>query len=147
MLEEARNLSVYPARELLERRAGEILHTATAGAYAKVGLDERTLRPQVWVSTVGAWKEATDLSQATSDQLYLALRLALLDVISGDRRPPLFLDEPFAHLDATRRRAMIAVLEAASRDRQVVLFTCWPDFDAVADRVIVLDQVPQGVAS
>ncbi len=147
MLEEARSLSVYPARELIERRAGEILNTATAGAYAKVGLDERTLRPQVWVSTVGAWKEAADLSQATSDQLYLALRLALLDVISGDRRPPLFLDEPFAHLDATRRRAMIAVLEAVSRDRQVVLFTCWPDFDAVADRVIVLDRIAEGVAS
>lgn len=147
MLEEARALSVYPARELLERRAGEILNVATAGAYARVALDERTLRPQVWVSSVGAWKETADLSQATSDQLYLALRLALLDVISGDRRPPLFLDEPFAHLDENRRRAMIAVLRAASRDRQVVLFTCWPDFDAVADRVIVLDRVPQGVAS
>jgi uncharacterized protein YhaN len=147
MLEEARTLSVYPARELLERRAGEILNLATAGAYAKVALDERTLRPQVWVSSPGAWKEAPDLSQATSDQLYLALRLALLDVISGDRRPPLFLDEPFAHLDESRRRAMTSVLRAASRDRQVVLFTCWPDFDAIADRVITLEHVPQGVAS
>lgn len=147
MLEEARTLSVYPARELLERRAGEILNLATAGGYAKVALDERTLRPQVWVSGAGAWKEATDLSQATSDQLYLALRLALLDVISGDRRPPLFLDEPFAHLDESRRRAMISVLRAASRERQVVLFTCWPDFDAIADRVITLERVPQGVAS
>jgi len=147
MLEEARTLSVYPARELLERRAGEYLSLATAGGYTKVALDERTLRPQVWVPSVGSWKEAMDLSQATSDQLYLSLRLALLDVLSGDRRPPLFLDEPFAHLDADRRRAMVAVLGAVARDRQVVLFTCWPDYDAMADRVIVLDQVVRGAAS
>jgi hypothetical protein len=42
---------------------------------------------------------------------------------------------------------MVAVLGAVARDRQVVLFTCWPDYDAMADRVIVLDQVVRGAAS
>ncbi len=140
MLEEARTLSVYPARELLERRAGEYLATATGGAYGKVSLDERSLRPQVWVSSATSWKDALDLSQATSDQLYLCLRLALLDVITGDRRPPVFLDEPFAHLDEDRRRAMVDLLKAAARDRQVILFTCWPHYDAVAERVVVLNR-------
>lgn len=138
MLEEARALSVYPARELLERRAGDYLALATGGAYARVALDERTLRPQVWVATASAWKDVVDLSQGTSDQLYLCLRLALLDVIAGDRRPPLFLDEPFAHLDDTRRQMMTSLLSIAARDRQVVLFTCWPHYDAVADRVVTL---------
>ncbi len=140
MLEEARTLSVYPARELLERRAGEYLSIATDAAYSKVALDERTLRPQVWVASTGGWKDATELSLGTSDQLYLCLRLALLDVISGDRRPPLFLDEPFAHLDDSRRHTMTALLSAAAKQRQVVLFTCWPHYDAVADRVITLER-------
>lgn len=142
MLEEARTLSVYPARELLERRAGEYLSTATDGAYNRVAVDERTLRPQVWVPSAGTWKDAVDLSQATSDQLYFCLRLALLDVITGDRRPPLFLDEPFAHLDEGRRKAMLGLLTTASQDRQVVLFTCWPHYDGIAEKVVVLDRAP-----
>ncbi len=138
MLEEARAKSVYPARELLERRAGQYLSLATGGVYGRLAIDERTLRTQVWAPSASDWKEAGDLSQGMSDQLYLCLRLALLDVITEDRRPPVFLDEPFAHLDAERRRAMLALLVAAAKDRQVVLFTCSPDCDAVADRVIVL---------
>ena len=142
MLEEARSQSVYPARELLERRAGQYLSTATGGAYNRVAIDERTLRTQVWVPSAGDWKEAGDLSQGMSDQLYLCLRLALLDVITEDRRPPVFLDEPFAHLDGERRRAMLTLLVAAAKDRQVVLFTCSPECDAIADRVIVLEPPP-----
>jgi uncharacterized protein YhaN len=147
MLEEARTLSVYPARELLERRAGEYLGQATDGAYNRVALDERALRPQVWVPAVGTWKDAAELSQATSDQLYLCLRLALLDVITADRKPPLFLDEPFAHLDDKRRVAMLSLLATAAKDRQVVLFTCWPDYDKVAERVVVLDRAAVSRAS
>lgn len=140
MLEEARTQSVFPARELLERRAGEYLSQATDGAYSRLALDERALRPQVWVPAAGTWKDASELSQGTSDQLYLCLRLALLDVLTADRKPPLFLDEPLAHLDEERRRAMLHVLGAAAKDRQVVLFTCWPDYDQVAERVIVLER-------
>lgn len=140
MLEEARTQSVFPARELLERRAGEYLSQATDGAYSRLALDEHALRPQVWVPAAGTWKDASELSQGTSDQLYLCLRLALLDVLTADRKPPLFLDEPLAHLDEERRRAMLHVLGAAAKDRQVVLFTCWPDYDHVAERVIVLER-------
>lgn len=139
MLGEARSQSVYPARELLERRAGQYLSSATNGVYNRVAIEERTLRTQVWAPSAGDWKEAGDLSQGMSDQLYLCLRLALLDVITEDRRPPVFLDEPFAHLDGDRRRAMLALLVAAAKDRQVVLLTCSPDCDAAADRVIVLE--------
>lgn len=142
MLEEARTLSVYPARELLERKTGEYMAAATDGVYNRVTVEERTLRPQVWVPSAGGWKDATELSQATSDQLYFCLRLALLDVITGDRRPPLFLDEPFAHLDDARRHAMLGVVAGAARDRQVVLFTCWPYYDEIAGKVVVLNQTP-----
>lgn len=140
MLEEARSQSMYPARELLERRAGQYLSTATGGAYDRVAVDERTFRTKVWAPSAGDWKEAGDLSQGMSDQLYLCLRLALLDVITEDRRPPVLLDEPFAHLDGERRRAMLALLAVAAKDRQVVLFTCSPDCDAAADHIIVLER-------
>jgi uncharacterized protein YhaN len=140
MLEEARTMSVYPARELLERRAGEYLAMATDGVYNRIAVDERALRPQVWVPAVGTWKDAAEFSQGTSDQLYFCLRLALLDVLTADRKPPLFLDEPFAHLDDTRRRNMLSLLSIAAHDRQVVLFTCWPHYDQIAEKVVVLER-------
>jgi DNA repair exonuclease SbcCD ATPase subunit len=140
LLEEARAQSLYPAREVLERRAGEYLAAATGGAYSRVAVDERTFRPQVWVPAADAWKDASELSHATSDQLYLCLRLALLAAITGDRRPPLLLDEPFAHLDDGRRRAMVGLLARAAKDRQVILLTCWPHYDEAADKVVVLDR-------
>jgi uncharacterized protein YhaN len=142
LLEEARTVSVYPAREMLERRTGEYMATATDGAYTRVAVDERSLRPQVWIPQAGTWKDPTELSQGTSDQLYLCLRLALLDVLTADRKAPLFLDEPFAHLDDQRRRSMLSLLNVAARDRQVVLFTCWAHYDQIAEKVIVLERTP-----
>ena len=140
MLEEARARSVYPARQVLARRASTYLATATGGAFTRVAVDDRTLRPVVYVHD--GWREPADLGQGLADQLHFCLRLALLDVMTGDRRPPLFLDEPFAHLDEARRRAMWPLLAAAAKERQVILATAWPHYDAVADRVILLEHVP-----
>lgn len=138
MLEEARRQSFFPARELLERRAGEYLRVATRGGYQKVALDERTLAPKVWVEAVRAWKGPAGLSQGTVDQLYLSLRLALLDVICQGRTPPLFLDEPFVHVDPERMNGVLALLAGAARQRQVFLFTAWQRDDLPADQIITL---------
>jgi uncharacterized protein YhaN len=96
----------------------------------------------VWIPQAGTWKDTVELSQGTSDQLYLCLRLALLDVLTADRKAPLFLDEPFAHLDDHRRRNMLSLLSGAARDRQIVLFTCWAHYDQIAEKVIVLERTP-----
>ncbi len=138
MLEEARRQSFFPARELLERRAGDYLRVATRGAYQKISLDERTLTPQLWVDAVRGWKGPAGLSQGTVDQLYLSLRLALLDVICQGRTPPLFLDEPFVNVDPERMSGVLNLLAGAARARQVFLFTAWPHDGLPADQVITL---------
>ena len=138
MLEEARKQSFFPARELLERRAGDYLRVATGGAYQKISLDERTLTPRLWVGSVRAWKGPAGLSQGTVDQLYLALRLALLDVICQGRTPPLFLDEPFVNVDPERMSGVLSLLAGAARARQVFLFTAWQHEQLPADQVITL---------
>ncbi|MGH2452231.1 MAG: ATP-binding protein [bacterium] len=138
MLEEARRQSFFPARELLERGAGDYLRVATRGAYAKISLDERTLTPRLWVDAVRGWKGPAGLSQGTVDQLYLSLRLALLDVICQGRTPPLFLDEPFVNVDPERMSGVLDLLTAAARARQVFLFTAWRHDELPADQVITL---------
>jgi DNA repair exonuclease SbcCD ATPase subunit len=144
MLEEARRQSVFPARELLERRAGEYLRLATRGAYQKISLDERTLTPRVWVEAARGWKGPAALSQGTVDQLYLSLRLALLEVICQGRTPPLFLDEPFVNVDPDRMAGVLRLLATAATMRQVFLFTAWQHGELPADQIITLPvgQVP-----
>ena len=71
------------------------------------------------------------LSRGTLEQIYVAVRLALVDAIDADARLPMFLDELFAHWDAHRLDALVRVLGAVE-GRQVVVSTCHA---ALADRL------------
>jgi uncharacterized protein YhaN len=74
------------------------------------------------------------LSTGTREQVYLALRLALLDELdrSGERLP-LFLDEVFVNWDARRRGRGLDLLATAADTRQVFLFTCHDDLAREAE--------------
>jgi DNA repair exonuclease SbcCD ATPase subunit len=62
------------------------------------------------------------LSRGTQQQIYLLLRLGLLEVMSGGTETlPLFLDDALALADDDRRAELLKVLE--SEKRQVIYFT------------------------
>jgi len=63
------------------------------------------------------------LSDGTVDQFHFAVRVALADVLLGDLRPPLLLDDPFRYADSERRASLHAMLAAVGSERQVVYFT------------------------
>jgi hypothetical protein len=63
------------------------------------------------------------LSDGTLDQFHFAVRIALADVLLGDLRPPLLLDDPFRYADAGRRESLHAMLESIAAERQVLYFT------------------------
>ena len=71
------------------------------------------------------------LSRGTLEQIYVAVRLALVDAIDSGARLPLFLDELFAHWDSHRLDALVRVLGAVE-GRQVLVSTC---HGALADRL------------
>ncbi len=67
------------------------------------------------------------LSQGTREQVYLALRLAIVDHLDAEgERLPLFMDEVLVNWDAWRRDRAFELLERIARRRQVFLFTCHP---------------------
>lgn len=68
------------------------------------------------------------LSQGAQDQLYLALRLAIADLVGGDVSLPMLLDDPFVNCDAQRLERIRQALTEASRERQIVLFSHRDDF-------------------
>ena len=63
------------------------------------------------------------LSTGTAEQAYLSLRLALSDMIAGNKIP-VFLDDVFAHYDEERTRKGFLFLSEYSRLDQVIFFTC-----------------------
>lgn len=119
----ARQMTADRVREELGRRTGQVLHRLTEGRYERVELDpELSLR--LYSPAYGDWLEEPELgralSTATLDQLYLALRLALLELLTGQARPPLLLDDPFNHFDEERLAAAYRILEEISADHQVL---------------------------
>jgi uncharacterized protein YhaN len=75
--------------------------------------------------------ERGQLSKGTLDQLYFALRLALVDLLFPAANPPIFMDDPFVKFDPRRKRAAIGLCQEIANRKQVFLFTCSSDYDQV----------------
>ena len=71
----------------------------------------------------GDYVETNNLSIGTIEQLYLSLRISMIDELSEEKLP-LFLDETFAYYDEERLRNVLMFMIKESRRRQVFIFTC-----------------------
>ena len=71
----------------------------------------------------GNYVPAERLSVGTIDQIYLSLRLAMLDEVS-DEKVPIILDEAFAFFDEERLRNILIFLSKEYSERQIIIFTC-----------------------
>ena len=71
----------------------------------------------------GNYVPAERLSTGTIDQLYLSLRLAMLDQVSNEK-VPIILDEAFAYYDDNRLKNILNYLATEFEDRQIIILTC-----------------------
>jgi len=98
--------------------------TGAEGRRVRLGAD---LRAEV-VETDGRALSVAQLSQGARDQLALALRFAVADLMADDAALPLVLDDPFLNWDAGRAAEARRVLrEATARGRQVWLLSHRPE--------------------
>ena len=99
------------------------LPVVTNGRYVDAMVDPESLAVRV-CGDGRRWREAELLSFGTAEQVYLLLRLALVEHLSaGHDTCPLLLDDVTVHADADRTREILELLLAVSKERQVVLFT------------------------
>lgn len=63
------------------------------------------------------------LSIGTIDQMYLALRLSMVNQLSSEKMP-IILDESFAYFDHERLKNILAFLAIELKKHQVILLTC-----------------------
>lgn len=108
----------------LGARAAEIFSAITAGRYDKVLLSrDFSLSAEPAGDPVG--RSIRLLSQGAADQLYLAVRLAICDmVLPEEKRVPLILDDALVSFDDDRLHAALDYLLAESEKRQILLFSC-----------------------
>lgn len=111
------------------RRAGEYLDLITGGRYVRLFLEPTDKGERLTLQERGNPfpypVEDVPISRGTLDQIYLALRLAVIDHLDADQEPmPLFLDEVFVNWDEGRRERALLLLDQVSGRRQVFLFTC-----------------------
>ncbi|HEX4835092.1 MAG TPA: AAA family ATPase [bacterium] len=144
LLDTAYRDTIVPGKVDLERRASRYLRALSGGAYDRLEVDAQTLAPRVWVGPPKEWADAAEreIGSGGVDQCYLALRLALVDLLCLERRrPPVFLDDPFLAYDEERQASALRFLCDLAGERQIFLFTCRGVYDAYADRVLVLEGV------
>ena len=105
------------------RQASRYLQLMTDGRWQKVKMSsEGTLQIEDAAHTS---RDPLHLSLGTRQQLYLALRIALLQQAdSVGKAIPVFADDILVNFDSRRRRGAAKALAELARTRQVVLFTC-----------------------
>lgn len=108
----------------LGRRAAEIFGELTDGRYSGVVLD-RAFHLSAEPSGDPVYRDAQLLSAGTMDQLYLAVRLAICElVLPTDKAVPIVLDDALANFDDVRCKTALKWLKEAAKSRQILLFTC-----------------------
>ena len=115
----------------LSELSGDYLSRLTDGAYSALVL-ERDLGARVYTPENPASREAAYFSGGTQDQLYLAVRLAVSQLLCPGT--PLILDDALVRFDDTRLLSALRVLRDEAQNRQVLLFTCQSrENDALAE--------------
>nr|WP_325232705.1 AAA family ATPase [uncultured Oscillibacter sp.] len=108
----------------LGTRAAEIFGRLTGGAYTGVILD-KALHVSAESADAGVPRDAGYLSAGAADQLYLAVRLAVCDlVLPLENAVPIVLDDALASFDDARCAAALDYLRKEAETRQILLFTC-----------------------
>ena len=127
-------------------RAADYLRHITLGRYDRLELGEGAEDSLQLLGPVASEpRPVGSLSQGTREQVYVALRLAVIDHLDADgERLPVFMDETLVNWDAWRRDRALELLERVAERRQLFVFTCHPgmaaDIEDRGGRIVALER-------
>lgn len=103
------------------KNLSESIQKISSNKYNKVTINDEN--GMIIENNRGEYVEAIKLSTGTVDQLYLALRLSMIDELSKENLP-IILDESFAYSDNNRLKNMLQYLTSDLNNHQTIIFTC-----------------------
>ncbi len=106
-------------------KASSIFKTLTLDSFSRLLVDSDGPAPRLFgVRPDGQQVDVAGMSEGSRDQLYLALRLAALEIqIAQGFNMPLIADDLFINFDDRRTEAGLKVLGDLSRSMQVIFLT------------------------
>lgn len=125
----------------LLQRAGQLFAQFTLGGFERLVPDLDTTPPRlIALRNTGERVPIEGLSEGTRDQLFLALRLAALELHIGSARPlPFIADDLFVNFHDARSRAGLAALGELAQRTQVIFLTHHEHLAEVARQAIGAD--------
>lgn len=120
-------------------RAGALFSTLTTGRYLTLRVDADGPSPRLLgLRDDGRTMVEVDaMSDGTTDQLFLALRLAALEQsVAAGTSLPFLADDLFVNFDDQRAEAGFKVLADVAKSTQVLFFTHHPHLMAIARSVV-----------
>ncbi len=109
---------------VVSHKAGMLMHRLSGGRYTGV-LFNKSMKFKVRAENEAVQREAEYLSDGTIDQLYLAARLAVSElVLQNDDLCPIILDDVLANFDDERAKYALDLLSEIAMYRQIIFFTC-----------------------
>ncbi len=97
-----------------------IISEITGGKYSEILLD-RELNIKIKDESNNLFVELESLSNGTIDQIYLAFRIAIINII--DSNYPIILDDHFLQYDDGRLENTLNYLNNLSKNRQIIIFS------------------------
>ena len=108
---------------VINKKVEDIFKDVTKGAYKDLRVSE-DYNLVVKDTKSNKIMDASYLSSGTYDQIYLALRLGIIDIIFEDKKVPIILDESFTQYDDNRLKTMLDIIYKRVYKNQIILFTC-----------------------
>ncbi|MCM3725586.1 AAA family ATPase [Neobacillus cucumis] len=102
--------------------AEEYLYFLTDGSYNRIHLQKSGTGFLIERNDHTVF-EANELSQATTEQLYVSIRLALATTLYEKYQFPIIIDDSFVNFDAKRTQKVIELLSRLKHN-QILFFTC-----------------------
>lgn len=114
----------------LNGQASDYIRKITDGAYDSISIDDNL---DVFMNTENKMVPIEQLSSGTSDQVYMALRLAGARLVQdGEDRLPLIFDDSFVNYDENRLSSTLKWL-ADEYKGQIVIFSCHKREEKIMD--------------
>ena len=106
-------------------KASAIFNSLTLGSFSRLLVDSEAATPRLFgIRPGGEQVDVAGMSEGSRDQLYLALRLAALELqVDQGLNMPLIADDLFINFDDRRTAAGLRVLGDLSRSMQIVFLT------------------------
>jgi DNA repair exonuclease SbcCD ATPase subunit len=111
----------------VEHKANYILQRIAGRRPGPIKLNEGLNTPEIIPDPVGSGVALEQVSGGEREQIYLATRLALAELLAVNERQLVVLDDVLTFTDAARMARVLDVLEESALQLQIMIITCHPE--------------------